>query len=347
MKTDTVHTEKGEPMNIYLPSGYLDIRKILNFKKTFNFIVGGRAIGKTYGALLTAIEDNHTIMFMRRTQSQADMINKSEFSPFKAIEMDKHIKIDVRPASKYNAVFTLDDRIIGYSCALSTISNLRGFDASDVDLLIYDEFISEPHERPLKNEGAAFLNAYETMNRNRELKGKDPIQCLFLANAFNIANPLFLELGLVGRCEKMKEKHQSVFIDNERSVTIIFPDASKISERKKKTALYKLTKDSSFNRMALSNDFVFNPTDNIQSMSLVEFKPVVTVGEITIYKHKSGKLFYVSEHRSGNPPEYKTDEVSLKRFISKYGYTFYQSYMLNRFRFENMLTKSLFECYII
>ena len=45
--------------------------------------------------------------------------------------------------------------------ALSTVSNLRGFDMSDCTLLIYDEFIPEPHERPLKNEAAALFNAYE------------------------------------------------------------------------------------------------------------------------------------------------------------------------------------------
>jgi hypothetical protein len=40
---------------------------------------------------------------------------------------------------------------IGYTCALSTLSNMRGFDASDIQLLICDEFIPEKHERLLKN----------------------------------------------------------------------------------------------------------------------------------------------------------------------------------------------------
>lgn len=334
-------------MNIYQKSGYVDIRAFNKIGTTFNFLIGGRGTGKTYTTLLTAIEDHKRIMLMRRTQTQSDLINKPEFSPYKAIELDKHFKVNVKPASKYNSVFTIDEDIIGYSCALSTVSSLRGFDASDVDWLVYDEFISEPHERPLKNEGTAFLNAYETMNRNRELKGKQPIKVFCLANAFNIANPIFLELGLVGRCEKMKEKSQKMFIDRERSITIAFLDASDISKKKSRTALYKLTKDSAFNKMALGNEFIYNPTDNIQSMPLVEFRPVVTVGEITIYKHKSKKLYYVSEHQTGTPAVFNTDEISLKRFRNTYGFNYYHSYMANRFRFENMLTKSLFELYII
>lgn len=332
---------------IYLPSGYLNIRGILSYKCTFNFIVGGRATGKTYGALSTVLEDNIKFMLMRRTQAQADLINKPDFSPFKPVCDDRHIEITTASVSKYNAKFMLDDETIGYTCALSTIANMRGFDASDVKLLIYDEFIPERHERPIKSEGAAFLNAYETMNRNRELKGKRPLTVLCLANAFDIANPIFLELGLVGTAEKMKQNGRELYIDRDKSILILLPDSSKIMKEKNNTALYKLTEGSEFKAMALNNDFIYNPTENIKSMPLREFNPVVTVGEITIYKHKSKRLYYVSEHRTGNPPTFTTDEIGLKRYIKNYGMRFYRLYMQNCFKFENMLTKSLFELYNI
>ena len=332
---------------IYLPSGYLNIRGILSYRCTFNFIVGGRATGKTYGALDYVVEDDVRFMLMRRTQAQTDLINKPDFSPFKPVCDDKHIEITTASVSKYNAKFMLDDETIGYTCALSTIANMRGFDASDVKLLIYDEFIPERHERPIKSEGAAFLNAYETMNRNRELKGKRPLTVLCLANAFDIANPIFLELGLVGIAEKMKQNGRELYIDRDKSILILLPDSSKIMKEKNNTALYKLTEGSEFKAMALNNDFIYNPTENIKSMPLREFNPVVTVGEITIYKHKSKRLYYVSEHRTGNPPTFTTDEIGLKRYIKNYGMRFYRLYMQNCFKFENMLTKSLFELYNI
>ena len=332
---------------IYLPSGYLNIRGILSYKCTFNFIVGGRATGKTYGALSTVLDDNIKFMLMRRTQAQADLINKPDFSPFKPVCDDKHIEITTAPVSKYNAKFIKDETVIGYTCALSTIANMRGFDASDVKLLIYDEFIPERHERPIKSEGSAFLNAYETMNRNRELKGKRPLTVLCLANAFDIANPIFLELGLVGIAEKMKQNGHELYIDREKSILILMPDSKKILKEKNETALYKLTEGSEFSKMALNNEFIYNPTDNIKSMPLREFRPMVTVGEITIYKHKSKRLYYVSEHRTGDPPKFTTDEISLKRYLKNYGMRFYRLYMQNCFRFENMLTKSLFELYNI
>ena len=332
---------------IYLPSGYLNIRGILSYNCTFNFIVGGRATGKTYGALSTVLDDHIKFMLMRRTQAQADLINKPDFSPFKPVCDDRHIEITTASVSKYNAKFMLDDETIGYTCALSTIANMRGFSAEDIKLLLYDEFIPEKHERPIKAEGAAFLNAVETIGRNRELKGLKPLTVLCMANAFNIANPIFLELGLVGIAEKMKQNGRELYIDRDRSILILFPDSDKIKKEKSKTSLYKLTEGSEFKAMALNNDFIYNPTENIKSMPLREFNPVVTVGEITIYKHKSKRLYYVSEHRTGNPPTFTTDEIGLKRYIKNYGMRFYRLYMQNCFKFENMLTKSLFELYNI
>lgn len=334
-------------MNLYLESGFLNARAILDLGLTFNFIIGARGVGKTYGFLDVCQNDGRRFILMRRTQAQTDFINKEDFSPFKAICQDRHIEIKGESLGKYSARYVKDGETVCYTCALSTIANMRGFDASDVDLLIYDEFIPERHERPIKGEGAAFLNAFETINRNRELKGNKPVQVVCMANAFNIANPLFMELGLVGIAEKMKERKQELYINRERSILIAMPTSAKITNLKSKTALYKLTRGSQFEQMALKNDFIYNPTDNIKPQNLAEFKPLVTVGEITVYKHKSKKLFYVCEHRSGNPPIYKTDEVDLKRYIKVYGYLLNNMYLNNHVKFENILTKSLFELYTI
>lgn len=337
-------------MGIYLDNGYLNIEQILSYGVPFNFIVGGRGTGKTYGTLKTAYIENKRFILMRRTQAQCDLINKPEFNPFKALNNDTGSNAVVRSISKYNAKIVEEndeeERLLGYTCALSTIANMRGFDASDVSLLIYDEFIPERHERAIKNEGSAFLNAYETINRNREIKGDKPLQVLCLANAFNIANPIFLELGLVGRCEKMKNSGQEIFIDKERGVCVVLLQKSKISKAKADTALYRLS-SGSYADMALSNDFVYNNSDNIKSMALKEFKLLCTVGEISIYKHKSKRLFYVSDHRTGTAPIYKSDEVNLQRYRKNHGVALYGAYMRNNIICESLLTKSLFELYTL
>lgn len=338
--------------NLYLENGYIDISKIIGYKVPFNFIIGGRGTGKTYGAIKYMIENDVFSMFMRRTQSQTDLINKPEFSPVNPVAKDLQKYIKVKTISKYSAEImdeTDEDnrKLLGYTCALSTISNMRGFDTSDIKLLIYDEFIPEQHERLIKNEGSAFLNAYETINRNRELKGHDPLQVLCLANSNNIANPIFIELGLVDRVRKMMLKGNDFLIDREKGILIALSTYSKISRKKKKTALYKVSQNSDFSEMALSNEFSYNDFENIESRPIKEYIPLCKVGEIIIYRHKSKKEYYVTKHISGSPPAYNTDQNGLKKYRNHYGLRLLNAYMKERVFYESALTKSLFELYTI
>ena len=99
--------------------------------------------------------------------------------------------------------------------------------------------------------------------------------------------------------------------------------------------------------MALANDFSYNDASDIKSRSLKEYRLLCSIGEISIYKHKSQRKYYISEHRTGTAPEYKSDEVGLKRYQKNHGLMLYSAYMRGNVQFENMLTKSLFELYTV
>lgn len=334
-------------MKLYMDNGYVNISAILSNNIPFNFIVGGRATGKTYTTLKTVVENGIKFLLLRRTQAQADLINKPDFSPFKSLNRDCGWDIRSTPITKYNAAFYSGDDgdVIGYSAALSTISNMRGFDASDVELLIYDEFIPEAHERPIKNEGAAFFNAYETINRNRELSGRNPLQVICLANANDIANPIFLELGLVSKVASMRKKHKNIFVDKKRGLAVYLLDGSPISDSKRDTALYRLTHGSEFQQMALNNSFV--DTDNLKTVHrpLIEFRPVVGVGELTVYQHKGDGRYYVSRHRSGTCPEYATGPSDLEQFTAAYGWLKVEQ-LENNIDYEEIVGKILLTKYL-
>ena len=92
-------------MKIYDSSGYVNIRGILDEGYPFNFLVGGRGTGKTYTTLKVAKEDGRRFMLMRRTQSQADLISKPEFSVFKPLNEDLGWNVMVKSISKYNSMF--------------------------------------------------------------------------------------------------------------------------------------------------------------------------------------------------------------------------------------------------
>ena len=336
-------------MSLFLDNGFVNMPRLFASRLPFVFVVGGRGTGKTYGALEYVRKqalDGKKFIYMRRTQDQVDKISQDDFSPFKSIdELTGTITTVQKMAGKtFSFVDASTDQILGYCFALSTFAKMRGFDASDVATLIFDEFIPEKHERAIKNEAEAFFNAVETINRNRELTGGEPLQCVLLSNANNMGNPLFLELGLVSRATKMLAKGVDTYRDEKRGLMLVIIQNSPISEAKKQTALYKLTIGSSFQKMAIDNDFN-EQCSNLRHAPLKELRPLVGVGEITIYTHKSENWLYVSTHRTGSPPTFGSSRAELNRFRLQYMWV-WEAYMMRRVYFEEYLCELLLSKYL-
>lgn len=339
-------------MELYLDNGYLDFNFVISQGMPFNAVVSPRGTGKTYGFLKKEIEEHRKFIYMRRSQLQIDAVTTKELNPFKKLNSDMGWNIQALPISKnVYAFYHCDDEgkpcsdALGLAIALSTFANLRGFDASDCLDLIYDEFVPEPRERVLKFEATAFFNAYETINRNRELEGKPALVAMLFGNSNNLANPLFLAMGLVSKAEQMKKKEQELSVNREKGITLVMIKRSPISEAKKNTALYKLTEGSDFAAMALRNEFYNENAESIQSKPLREYKPVVRVGEVTIYAHKSRCEYYVSTHANGTPPVYGAGEVELKRFRRQY-YWVWEQHLHNNIYYEDALSQILLTKYL-
>lgn len=341
--------------DLYLPNGYVNMHGIINDGYHVSLVIGGRGTGKTFGALSDTLDNNTKFLFMRRTQSQIDIVSKNEFSPFRKICSVRGIEIISESISKYNAGFYMareeEDGTyraygspIGYSAALSTFSNIRGFDASDVTLLIYDEFIPERHERPIKNEFDALMNCYETINRNRELEGKPALKMLCMANANDLANPIFVGFNLVKKATEMQMRGKSIYQDSKRGIALYFLNDSPISDAKSKTALYRLTEGTEFSRMSLGNEFASNDIGKLGSKPLKEYIPIVAVGEICIYQHKSRDEYYITSHYSGSPDTYSAGEADLARFRRNYGWLWVE-YLKNNITFEDYLCQVLLDRY--
>lgn len=341
---------------IYSANGYVNIPAIVDYCRShgvaFLFIVGGRGTGKTYGMLKYLTQTETRFLFMRRTQTQLDLIATPELNPFKKLNSDLHMMVQPFPVRKgiygFDRFTTSEDgklkpegANLGIAAALSTITNLRGFDASDVGVMVLDEFIPEPHERPIKEEGRALLNAYETVNRNRELSGEKPVLLACLANANYEANPIFLELGLVEVYEKMKADKRRVYFNRQRALLLVNLDDSPISAAKKETALHKLTSGTDFAAMAYDNEFTADEKGRIKSRNLLEYRALVTVGEITIYKHKSKPCYYVSMHKTGSCPTYGPGSIECSRFRRAYP-AVWIAYMGNVVEFETYTTEIYF-----
>lgn len=329
-------------MAMYLDSGYINIEWIVERNTVFNILIGARGIGKTFGALKYCIDHNIKFLYLRRTQTQADIAGNPIYTPVKAITDD------VYPERSGKNLYILteaeDHAKLGYIAALTTFSNLRGFDASEIEWIIFDEFIPESSERALKNEGETFLNLYETVNRNRELKGKPAVNVLLMANSNQIASSILMQLQLVRPIAKMIKAGQSYWHDQERSVSVIYPVDSPISRKKSQTALYKLTGTGSYADMALSNIFADLDDPMIKSRPINEYKPLAAIGEICLYRHKSRQEYYVSAHVSGKPTQYTLSSADIARFRKTYLWL-QAAIICNQVYFEDKVCQLLLDKY--
>ena len=342
-------------MKIYDDKGYVNIPEIMAHPAIFIFIYGPRGTGKTYGLLKYLKEQLLKYIYMRRLAAQVDIIKKDDMQPYKKLNKDQGWNVKPFPVNKYISAFyetgvnedgkeIPEGDLLGLLTSLSTFSNLRGVDGSDIKVLALDEFIPELNERPIKGEASALFNAYETINRNRELEGEDPVKLVCMANSNRIDNPIFLELGLIRVAEKLRKSGNEYYYDQKRRMLLIDLYKSKISEEKSTTALYDLTRGTDFYDMAIKNRFINEERGRIETRPIKEYRPLVTVGEITIYRHKSKKEYYVTEHYSGSPHKYGTGERDLDRFKKDCLYL-WRAYMQNNVIFEEYIDQVIFDKY--
>lgn len=312
---------------------YINLRDYLDPRFPFQFFVGGRGVGKSYSAL--GLIEDHCILWMRRTDDELNLLNNTKqgegVNPYKKYNKNNGTnycfsQIKDHISGIYTQTYNDDnekmelDTLRGYGGALSTLSKVRGIDLSDVTIMAYDEFIPETHVRKMAGEATALFNCYETVNRNREMEGEPPVYFIGMANAFDIACPIFMELGIVSELEKCIAKGKSTYEDVERGLRVVLLETpEEFEEEKKQTALYKLTAGTTYYNMALSNDFSYNDFSLIKHVNLKGWRPVCSINKrYYIYRSKDGRLHvsYMTAQCTDYNIEHRQELTKLKRNLA-------------------------------
>ena len=279
----------------------------------FNFFIGARGTGKTYGALLHQHEDFDAgdcgkYIYMRLTQAELDICASDEDNPYK--KLNKRMSWDCHfeqvPKSKlYNIVDdNLDDssKTLGSARALATFGNVRGSDFDDYTHIVFDEFAPAERVRrtpEIKTAGYLFSQAYETINRNRELDGRDPVIAIFLANAFRLDSDILAYYGVTSIIESMQRTGQKRVTLPDRSIYVELCEAPDVTEAKRETVLYKaLAGNKRLEAVNLSNTFTDYNLTLVKRMPLAEYYPLVRYDDLTIYCHKSNGTLYLKQCRA-------------------------------------------------
>ena len=326
--------------NIYTPDGWINVPEIASCGAWLNVITGPRQVGKTYGTLKYMIEQKRPFILMRRTVEEVQFLGiNNAVNPFAVYAPEHDIRMD-RAGKILN--IKEDDEIIGICLGLPTVATIRGFSAGRFTDIVFDEFIPEKHVVTRKTEGDALLNAYTTINGNRELEGRPPVRMWLLANSNNINSPILTSLGLVDPILQMREKGREIW--QRDGVLIVQPKSGRIIEQRRQTAMMKHLQQTGsaerFTGMALDNEFSYNDQTLVGKMPLSGLKPLCGIGPLYFWQRADGFLYVC---RASHKAEIFADnEFTREQFRDDYWWMFDQ-YRAGLMRFADLHLLELFK----
>jgi hypothetical protein len=221
---------------------WYDINQTLSHNCLFNFILGNRGAGKTYGALCKGIQNyikkGEQFVYLRRYDTEVEKVKDNL--------LDAIIVNEEFPGHEFSCkgeCYYLDGEIMGYAIALTQADYFKSRPFPKVTLIIYDEFIIKVGgtKRYLPNEVEKFLDLFETIARKR-----DNVTAFFLANNISFVNPYttYFNLSL---------PYNSSFTKRKNLVLLqLFADADFIEE-KKKTRFGQLVSGTKYGDYAIDN----------------------------------------------------------------------------------------------
>ena len=222
-------------------SMYWDINRPASYDCLFNFILGARGVGKSYGTKDAAIKDyiktGAQFVYVRRFKSELREVKLKKF--FEDIEdkyPDHEFKVN-------QGVFYIDNRAAGYAVPLSTAKIEKSSPFPRVNKIIFDEFILDTgYHHYLPDEVTNFLELYSTIARDRTVK------VWFLSNALSAFNPYFTYF-------KLEIPYQSEFRRNGDILVQMVKD-NEYTDHMNKTRFGQLIAGTPYGNYAIGNEFL-------------------------------------------------------------------------------------------
>ena len=339
-------------MNLYTPDGWLNFEYIKEKPAWLIVIIGKRQVGKTYGCLQTMLRNDVKHILLRRTTEELETISASpDLNPYKIFEPEFHtglFKSSKRLCRICDYIPDEEGRAVpgyqrGIATSLAEIAHIRGFNGSTFTDLIFDEFIPEKGVITRRFEGDAFLNAYTTINGNRELSGDPPLRAWLLANTNNINSAILEALNLTDDILYMRRKGKEELL-TDTGVYILQPVSESVSSRRKDTALMKqISKKSDFYGMAIENEWSYDESPYIKTMPLKNMTPVWSYDD-TIFCWQMQEGFYLCRAAGKLPArdKYDSSRTSREKLAMDYN-VLKQYYYAGMIYFSDLRILSLFK----
>lgn len=254
---------------------FYNFNRVCSYDGRYNFIVGGRSIGKTYGMTMRvikrAIKHGEQFMWVRRYTEETTIARNTFFDAVKH-EFPNHTfrvtgnkaevaegipdDIDAMPANKRKEVLkSIEWKVIGHFAALVSAQKIKGSNYPLVRTIVFDEFILErglTHYLPA--EVKTMNSLYLSIDRKR-----DSTRVYFLANSVAIDNPYFVHYGIIP-----DDAVRGFIVKNNGFLVVHFPEMKDFQDEMYKTRFgqFILETDPEYADYAVGNQF----RDNNKSM---------------------------------------------------------------------------------
>lgn len=319
-----------------------------------NIFIGMRGMGKTYSALAPYVDGTMDTNFLlnRLSSKEVDLITSMAGNVFKSLNDNIGRQLCFFRESKdlYEACdYVIEDHKpvrasdpIGYCCSLVTMGGICGMDFSDVGEYIIDEFIPRGSKRNNRKKFDDIMAAWETINRNRELKGHDPCKLIMLSNSNNIYDEVLQGFDLVQEAEKMVVEQRQDYYDLDRSIAFhILAAEEEFKDFKLGTAVARATRGTEYGEMAYDNKFAYNDFSGVKHQDLRGWRCLCSLdGRGYLYQSKDGR--YHVTYRRALAPDYPLKTNIYKRFFRRAFPYLEEEWVLDNVTFESYELKELF-----
>lgn len=223
---------------------WYDSSQILSKNCLFNFIIGGRGIGKTTHfqkrAVKRFLDTGEQFIYLRRYKTELKGNKLQRF-------FDTLIDINAFPDTKLSVkgnTFLVNDKVAGYAIPLSTSAIVKSDSFPNVGCILFDEFlIDKGAMHYLPDEVTLFLSFYDTVARHRE-----NVLAFFLANAISFNNPYFnyFRISMPYGSNILKRGE----------IAFEMCDSTEYANMRKQTRFGKLIEGTEYGDYALDNKFL-------------------------------------------------------------------------------------------
>lgn len=271
---------------------FWNMKETLSYNALFNFIVGNRGSGKSYGCKKWCIEDfiktGSQFVWVRRFDSELDDFRHTFFS-----DIDEAFPEHKFEYKSYK--FYIDEKVAGYAIPLTISMKKKSSSYAGVNKIIFDEFIIDKGSSYyLKKEVEVMLELCETVIRMRE----NFKAVFFIANAITFTNPYFLYFNV----EKPRNKKS---ITKKGDILIQLVNNQEYINKKKETRFGKLIEGTEYAKYSIENEFLRDTTDFIkkQPKNMRYYFTIKAGGEMFgVWISNSEGIIYVSKKYD---PSYK------------------------------------------